>query len=97
MRDDPGLVKKPLENARRFTSALGRVPAQSSIVPVIVGEPERALAASAMLEAHGYLAVAIRPPSVPPGTARLRFAFSSLHEREPIDHAAALLIQHGYA
>jgi len=97
MRDDEALVEKPLENARRFTSALGRDPAQSPIVPVIVGEPERALAASAMLEAHGYLVVPIRPPTVPPGTARLRFAFSSLHEGEPIDHAAALLVQHGYA
>ena len=42
---------KPLENARRFTTALGREPAQSPIVPVIVGEAETGLAASAMLEA----------------------------------------------
>jgi 8-amino-7-oxononanoate synthase len=97
MRDDETLAKKPIENARRFTSALGRAPAQSPIVPVIVGAPERALAASAMLEAHGYLVVPIRPPSVPPGTARLRFAFSSAHEPEQIDRTAALLIQHGYA
>jgi 8-amino-7-oxononanoate synthase len=97
IRDDEALVRKPLEHARRFTSALGRDPAQSPIVPVIVGEPERALAASAMLEGHGYLVLPIRPPTVPPGTARLRFAFSALHDGEQIDHAAALLILHGYA
>lgn len=97
LRDDPRLRAKPLENARRFTSALGREPAQSAIVPVIVGPSERALAASALLEAHGLLAVAIRPPSVPPGTARLRFAFSAWHEPEPIERAAALLKSHGYA
>jgi 8-amino-7-oxononanoate synthase len=97
MRDDEALVQKPLEHAQRFTSALGRDPAQSPIVPVIVGEPESALAASAMLEGHGYLVVPIRPPTVPPGTARLRFAFSALHKAVQIDHAAALLIQHGYA
>ena len=51
MKEDEALVKKPLENARRFTAALGREPAQSPIVPVIVGEAETALAASAMLEA----------------------------------------------
>jgi 8-amino-7-oxononanoate synthase len=97
MRDDPGLVSKPVENARRFTSALGREPAGSAIVPVVIGEAGRALAASALLEAHGYLVVAIRPPSVPPGTARLRFAFSALHEPHDIERAATLLMEHGYA
>jgi 8-amino-7-oxononanoate synthase len=97
IRDDEELRMKPLENARLFTAALGRPPAVSPIVPVVVGEPERALAASAMLREHGILAVAIRPPTVPPDTARLRFAFSALHEPEPIERAAALLKAHGYA
>jgi 8-amino-7-oxononanoate synthase len=97
IREDKDLVSKPLENARRFTSALGREPATSPIVPVIVGEPERALAASTMLETHGLLVVAIRPPTVPPGTARLRFTFSALHEVEPIERAAALLKEYAYA
>jgi len=97
LRDDPGLRARPLENARRFTDALGCEPAQSAIVPVVVREPERALAASALLAANGLLAVAIRPPTVPPGTARLRFAFSAQHEAEPIERAAALLKDHGYA
>jgi 8-amino-7-oxononanoate synthase len=97
IRENEDLRAKPLENARRFTDALGRQPAASQIVPVIVGEPKRALAASAMLQEHGLLAVAIRPPSVPAGTARLRFAFSALHQAEPIERAAALLKKHGYA
>lgn len=97
LRENPILRAKPLENARRFTEALGREPAQSAIVPVIVGPSERALAASALLEANGLLAVAIRPPTVPPDTARLRFAFSAAHEPEPIARAATLLKSHGYA
>jgi 8-amino-7-oxononanoate synthase len=97
IRDDPGLVQKPLENARMFTTALERPPAQSPIVPVILGDPAAALAASATLEAHGYLVIAIRPPTVPPDTARLRFAFSALHEHRDIERAAALLKEHGYA
>jgi 8-amino-7-oxononanoate synthase len=97
LKQDEALRRKPLENARRFTRALGRAPAASPIVPVVVGDSRRGLEASAMLEAHGYLAVAIRPPSVPPGTARLRFAFAAAHESQAIEQAAALLKQHGYA
>jgi 8-amino-7-oxononanoate synthase len=97
MKEDEALVKKPLENARRFTAALGRDAAQSQIVPVIVGEPERALAASAMLETQGYLVVPIRPPTVPPATSRLRFAFSAMHRPQDIDRVAALLQEYSYA
>jgi 8-amino-7-oxononanoate synthase len=96
MMADPELARKPVENARLFTSALARPPAQSPIVPVIVGEPERALAASAMLESEGFLVVPIRPPTVPPGSARLRFAFSVHHDAESIDRVASLLKRHGY-
>jgi len=97
LRDDPALQARPLENARLFTRALGRALAQSAIVPVVVGQAERALAASALLEANGLLAVPIRPPTVPTGTARLRFAFSALHEAEPIERAASLLRGRCYA
>ncbi|GAA4325663.1 8-amino-7-oxononanoate synthase [Pigmentiphaga soli] len=49
------------------------------IVPAIVGDETRALALSAALEAAGLLAVAIRPPTVPAGTSRLRIALSAAH------------------
>jgi 8-amino-7-oxononanoate synthase len=97
LKGDDALRGRPLENARRFTAALGRQRAQSPIVPVILGDARRALDASAVLEKHGYLAVAIRPPSVPQGTARLRFAFSAGHEPRHIEGAAAVLQEHGYA
>jgi 8-amino-7-oxononanoate synthase len=96
IQNEPDLAQQPLANARRFTTALGRESAQSPIVPVIVGEPDKALAASAMLAAHRYLVVPIRPPSVPPGTARLRFAFSAMHEAHDIARVAELLNEHGY-
>jgi 8-amino-7-oxononanoate synthase len=97
MRDDPLLVEKPLQNAQLFTSLLKRQPAESPIVPVKVGHAAAALAAAALLEANGYLVVAIRPPTVPPGTARLRFAFSAMHEPKDIERAADLLKKHGWA
>jgi 8-amino-7-oxononanoate synthase len=96
IQDDPDLAQQPLANARRFTTALGRESAQSPIVPVIVGAADRALAASAMLAVHRFLVVPIRPPSVPPGTARLRFAFSAMHEAHDIARVAELLNEHGY-
>lgn len=88
---DPDLVAKPLRNARRFTRAAGLPDAQSAIVPVILGSAERALAASRRLEDEGFLAVAIRPPTVPDGTARLRFAFTAGHADTDIDRLAALM------
>jgi 8-amino-7-oxononanoate synthase len=75
----PALTAKPLVKARLFTRRLGLPDAQSPIVPVIMGEADTALAASAALEAQGFLVVAIRPPTVPEGTARLRLAFNAEH------------------
>jgi 8-amino-7-oxononanoate synthase len=54
------------------------------IQPVMVGEPEAALRVSAALRERGFLAVAIRPPTVPPGTARLRITLSASHEPEQL-------------
>jgi 8-amino-7-oxononanoate synthase len=87
----PALTALPLAKARAFTDALGLPPAQSPIVPVIIGSAEAALAASAKLEAEGFLVVAIRPPTVPEGTARLRFAFSAAHSDADVLRLADLV------
>jgi len=65
----------------------------STIVPVIFGEAARALAISKALEHHGYLVSAIRPPTVPAGTARLRATFSAAHEEAQVDGLLAALAQ----
>jgi 8-amino-7-oxononanoate synthase len=85
MRREPELCEKPLAHARRFTRALGLIEAQSAIVPLILGENDAALAASKMLMEEGFLVQAIRPPTVPPGTARLRLTFSALHTEAEVD------------
>ena len=82
---NPALTARPLQMARRFTAALGLPAAQSAVVPVLLGEAQTALAAAQDLETKGLLAVAIRPPTVPAGTARLRCAFSALHNEEQVD------------
>jgi len=86
-----GSVSAPLRKARIFTRALNLPEAQSAIVPVIVGEPDAALAASQLLEQEGFLVVAIRPPTVPAGTARLRFAFTAQHPETEIERLAAIV------
>ncbi|HEY3814587.1 MAG TPA: 8-amino-7-oxononanoate synthase [Caulobacteraceae bacterium] len=91
IRADPALCAKPLAKARLFTRLMRMPEAQSSIVPVIVGEADTALAAAERLEAQGLLAVAIRPPSVPAGTARLRLAFTAAHADEDIVRLAHAL------
>ncbi|WP_066680983.1 8-amino-7-oxononanoate synthase [Caulobacter sp. CCH9-E1] len=80
----PELTVQPLAKAKLFTGRLGLPDAQSPIVPVVVGTADAALAASAALEALGFLVVAIRPPTVPEGTARLRVAFNAVHADDDV-------------
>jgi 7-keto-8-aminopelargonate synthetase-like enzyme len=60
-------------------------------VPVVLGSEERALAASARLLEEGVLVPAIRPPTVAPGTSRLRIALSAGHTDEQIGALLAAL------
>lgn len=94
--DEAELVAQPLARAREFTSALGMEAAQSAIVPVILKDSEKALAASQFLEERGFLVAAIRPPTVPENTARLRFAFSALHESEQVRQVASIIREQGW-
>jgi len=66
-------------------------PSASQIVPVILGDERRTLAVAAALEREGVLAVAIRPPTVPPGTSRIRFALSAAHDEADIDRLIDLV------
>jgi 8-amino-7-oxononanoate synthase len=93
---DKALTEKPLAHARYFTSLLGLPEAQSAIAPVILKENDKALAASALLEARGFLVAAIRPPTVPEHTARLRFAFSALHSKKQIEQVVAIIKEQGW-
>jgi 8-amino-7-oxononanoate synthase len=88
---DPDLAARPLAKAQAFTRALGLPDAQSAIVPVILGDEVRALEASALLEREGFLVTAIRPPTVPAGTARLRIAFTAGHADADIARLATII------
>ncbi len=91
---EPAYTAEPLRKAKLFARALNLSDAQSAIVPLILGEAEAALAAARALEDEGFLVVAIRPPTVPAGTARLRFAFTAQHPDDEIERLVAAVRHH---
>lgn len=78
------------ERFRRHMQAggLDTGPSSTQIVPVVVGREETALALSRSVEAAGFLAIAIRPPTVPPGACRLRVVLHAQHTVEQVDALA---------
>jgi 8-amino-7-oxononanoate synthase len=95
LENDPELRPRLWRNVRRFVEGLRRLgfaaEPRSAIVPVMLGTPERALRASAFLRERGLLVKPIRPPTVPEGTSRLRFALSAAHTEAQIDRALQAL------
>jgi 7-keto-8-aminopelargonate synthetase-like enzyme len=63
------------------------------VVPYVCGSETRALEAAQALATRGFLVTAIRPPTVPPGTSRLRVALSADHSLEQVDALALALAQ----
>ncbi len=64
---------------------------KTPIQPIIIGDNRRALAISNRLLEQGLLVTAIRPPTVPEGSARLRITLSATHEKEDVDKLLAAL------
>jgi 8-amino-7-oxononanoate synthase len=80
---------------RRLAAAAGIevMPSGTPIQPVLLGDPSRAVAASTALLERGYLVTAIRPPTVPPGTSRLRITFSAAHQDSDVDRLVDALAE----
>ena len=64
----------------------------SQIVPIVIGDNEQAVAVAAALQASGFDVRAIRPPTVPSGTARLRISVNVGLSEDTIDEFVALLV-----
>jgi len=86
---DQELINQPLLKARMFTRLLNLPQATSAIVPIVIGDPEKTLNAQRLLENEGFLVSAIRPPTVPIGTSRLRTTFTAAHPEAEIERLAA--------
>jgi 8-amino-7-oxononanoate synthase len=69
------------------------MPSETSIQPLVVGGNLEALALSEYLQSQGILVPAIRPPTVPVGTARLRISISAAHSLDDIKHLISVIHQ----
>lgn len=94
IREQSWRREKLMENVATFRrlaaeSGIELLPSQTPIQSVNYGSPEAAVHASQQLEQAGFLVVAIRPPTVPEGTSRLRITLSASHEAEQITRLMA--------
>ncbi len=71
---------------------LNTLQSQSQIIPIVIGNNERAVAVSKTLRDQGIIATAIRPPTVPDGSARLRLSITLAHHIDDLDRAAEAII-----
>jgi len=78
---------------RRLVEAGLTTGGKSQIVPVLAGENETAAVLADRLRDEGFLTFPIRPPTVPPGTARLRLSLTANLEWEDIDRLPVLLAE----
>ncbi|HBH65514.1 MAG TPA: 8-amino-7-oxononanoate synthase [Erwinia persicina] len=90
VRQGDDLRRTLADNIRYFRQHAGGVSwslsaSDSAIQPLIVGEEQAALRLSQQLRERGCWVNAIRPPTVPPGTSRLRITLSAAHSRDDID------------
>lgn len=96
---DPSLADTLAERARIFRELLAACgldtgPSVSHIIPITVGDNDTALKLSAALLEDGILAVAIRPPTVPEGTARLRLSITLAQTAPDLQRAADTIAAH---
>ncbi len=97
VRADPSLRSELAGRSQWFKQALSRhgieTSSPSQIVPVVVGRDDAAVAAAQALCQRGFYVTAVRPPTVPPGTARLRFTITLHHTASRLEEAAAALAE----
>jgi len=91
IENDPGYAALPLRKAKSFTALTNLPQATSPIVPLLIGDEDKTMRSARLLEEEGFLVVGIRPPTVPAGTARLRFTFSAAHQDRDIERLAAIV------
>ncbi|MCL4504218.1 MAG: 8-amino-7-oxononanoate synthase [Deltaproteobacteria bacterium] len=77
---------------RLMNAGLDTLGSETQIIPVLVGDNARTLEFASKLRQQGLMAVALRPPTVPPGKARVRFSLSAAHSREDLAHALKIIV-----
>ena len=92
MRSSPELQQRLFSHAEHLKTALidlgyTLLPSETQILPVVLGNPQRATSIADALLAEGVFAPAIRPPAVPPDTTRLRLTVTATHTEAEIQQA----------
>lgn len=98
IRNQPGRRQQLADNAAYLREQLRQAgfdigSSRTHIVPLMIGPSEAAVRISEELFARGYFIAAIRPPTVPPNTARLRISLQAHHTREQIDGLVNILVE----
>lgn len=100
IQEDASLLDKLWENIRYLKSQLSKfrntIAVESPIVPLIVGSAEDAVNLSTKLYENGILIPAIRPPTVSPGTSRLRISLMATHTEGDINRLIDTLKDIGF-
>lgn len=96
--NDPTLLASLRSRIAEFTHAaaragIERAASTTAIHPIVLGDSRRALMAAARLRERGFLVPAIRPPTVPEGTSRLRVSLSAAHTRAEVESLAGALAE----
>jgi 8-amino-7-oxononanoate synthase len=99
-RAEPWRRERVVRRGRALAAALAEAglavgPSAGSIVPLLLGTPERAVALAGQLRQHGLFVPAIRPPTVPAGTSRLRISLSAAHTDSDLAALVAALSGQG--
>lgn len=86
LRRNTGYMKEKLTEAN-----IPFLPGDTSIIPIVMGREEAAMEYAARCRERGILLSAIRPPSVPAGTSRIRLTVTAAHTREELDRAVKVM------
>jgi len=98
--NEPERRKYLLLEAEKFRQTLTQagfdiLGSETQIIPALVGENTRTLELAARLRERGLMAVALRPPTVPPGRSRVRFSLSAAHSTEDLAAARTTILEVG--
>lgn len=91
IRNNPNLYSLPKKNAQIFTSSIMNDSANSHIFSLVIGKEIEAIKLAKKFEENGFFAPAIRYPSVPKNSARLRISFCANHLEEDIKCLRAII------
>ncbi|GAV21027.1 8-amino-7-oxononanoate synthase [Mariprofundus micogutta] len=83
--EEAGRLQHNLEYFKQAVTDLPFMASDTPIQPLLIGENTKALDMASFLADNGFFVPAIRPPTVPEGTARLRFTITAAHTEEQID------------